>query len=219
MNEAYTQPGRSATAANGHAILNSIVTDDESVITENRNRRMSNTAQIAWTEKLRPEMEKRLGGSRANGVTGTANVFPNYFLGMRVAHPRGPHTTECWSFEFYEKNAPEEIKALVRERSVHGAGQPGGLLMQDDMDNWRGVTDSGKLVAGRHFPMNLSMGMKHQSPSSKQPALMVADSHCSELNQRSWYSRWQEFMNAGSWTDITVNPITGTFEGTATMNS
>jgi phenylpropionate dioxygenase-like ring-hydroxylating dioxygenase large terminal subunit len=217
MAEAYRQPGRSAIAANGHAVLNSIVSDDEKLITDLRNRRVSNPDQKAWTEHIRPEMERRLGGFRTKQVTGLANIFPNYFLGMRLSHPRGPRTTECWTFEFYEKNAPDAIKALVRERSVQGAGQPGGMLMQDDMDNWRGVTDSGRLMAGRKVPMNMSMGMGHQSSKALQPALHVADAHCSELNQRSYYTRWQEFMNADSWADIHIDPITAKFEGSATM--
>ena len=219
MSEAYRQPGRSASAGNGNAILNSIVTDDEQLITDRRNRTMSNAAQMAWTEQVRPEMERRLGAVRANRVTGTANVFPNYFLGMRISHPRGPYKTEVWTFEFYEKNAPEAVKALVRERSVHGAGQPGGLAMQDDMDNWRGVTDSGRHTAARllNVSHNMSMGLGHQSPLARQPAVMVADGHCSELNQRSYYTRWQEFMNAESWKDIHIDPITAKFDGTATM--
>jgi hypothetical protein len=109
------------------------------------------------------------------------------------------------------------MKAFVRERAVHGSGHPSGMLMQDDMDNWRGVTDSGRLIAGRKIPMTLSMGIGHQSPSARQPALMVADAHCSEVNQRSWHTRWQEFMNAESWKDIHIDPITAKFEGTATM--
>jgi hypothetical protein len=39
----------------------------------------------------------------------------------------------------------------------------------------------------------------------------------SEINQRSYYTRWEEFMNARSWKDISIDPITAKFEGTATF--
>jgi hypothetical protein len=35
--------------------------------------------------------------------------------------------------------------------------------------------------------------------------------------QRGIYRRWQEMMNAESWADIHIDPITAKFEGLATM--
>ena len=39
----------------------------------------------------------------------------------------------------------------------------------------------------------------------------------SENNQRLFYQRWEEFMNAESWADISIDPIKARFDGTATM--
>jgi hypothetical protein len=45
----------------------------------------------------------------------------------------------------------------------------------------------------------------------------LSERYISENNQRYFYLRWQEFMNARSWADIHLDPITARFEGTATM--
>ena len=45
----------------------------------------------------------------------------------------------------------------------------------------------------------------------------MSERYISENNQRNFYARWQEFMNAESWADIHIDPITAPFEGTATM--
>jgi len=46
----------------------------------------------------------------------------------------------------------------------------------------------------------------------------VSGNTYSEVGQRGFYNRWQEFMNAESWKDIHVDPITAKFEGTATFH-
>ena len=46
---------------------------------------------------------------------------------------------------------------------------------------------------------------------------LVSERYISENNQRNFYARWQEFMNAESWADIHIDPMTAQFEGTATM--
>jgi hypothetical protein len=46
---------------------------------------------------------------------------------------------------------------------------------------------------------------------------LVADRSISEHNQRHFYQRWEAFMNAESWADIGIDPITAPFEGMATM--
>jgi hypothetical protein len=46
----------------------------------------------------------------------------------------------------------------------------------------------------------------------------VAERYTSENNQRNFYRRWEEFMNAEDWADIPIEPVTADFEGTATLN-
>jgi hypothetical protein len=60
------------------------------------------------------------------------------------------------------------------------------------------------------------MGLGHADAHQDYPGL-VSDRYISENNQRNFYLRWQEFMNAESWNEITVEPITARYEGTATV--
>ena len=62
------------------------------------------------------------------------------------------------------------------------------------------------------------MGVGHAGPHPVYPGL-VSERYISENNQRYFYLRWQEFMNAESWADIHLDPITAHFEGTAAMRS
>jgi hypothetical protein len=60
------------------------------------------------------------------------------------------------------------------------------------------------------------MGLGHAGPHPDYPGL-VSRRYISENNQRLFYRRWEEFMNAESWAQIPLDAITARFEGTATM--
>ena len=60
------------------------------------------------------------------------------------------------------------------------------------------------------------MGLGHAGPHPDYPGL-VSERYISENNQRLFYRRWEEFMNAASWADIPLAPLTARFDGTATM--
>ena len=115
-----------------------------------------------------------------------------------------------------EKDAPEIVKHTQIAASGGNNG-PNGLNEQDDMDNWDQVTGSGRLFAGRNYRQDVSMGLGHSTTTHPEFVGIVSDRYISENNQRNFYSRWQEFMNAKTWTDIGIDPMTAQFEGTASM--
>ena len=47
---------------------------------------------------------------------------------------------------------------------------------------------------------------------------VVSERYTSESNQRLFYQRWEQFMNARSWDGIPLEPRTMEFEGTATLH-
>ena len=81
------------------------------------------------------------------------------------------------------------------------------------------MVHSGKSTQGRKILADLSMGLGRATTSHPDFVGLVSDRYISENNQRNFYGRWQEFMNAGSWRDIHIDPITAKFEGTATMKA
>ncbi len=172
----------------------------------------------AWRKSKEPEVERRLGSYRANQMRlANHSVFPNHVLGFRFALPRGPFKTEFWHFTLVEADAP--LKARIG-LGVASANQNGaaGIFEQDDMDNWGQVTEASKSRIGRRSPAILSMGVGHAGPHEEFPGT-VSERYISESNQRGFYQRWEEFMNAKSWRDIHIDPITMEFDGTAGMRS
>ena len=164
-----------------------------------------------------PEVEKRLGKFRASSLQlGNHSFFPNTFLGLRFSLPRGPLKSEAWSFVLYDKDAPEAVITANR-LLMEQKDNPSGIFEQDDTDNWRQMTDSGRYMMGRKYVSNLTMGIGHAGPSEDFKGV-VAEQFISESNQRHYYARWQEMMNAKSWADIKIDPITMNFEGTATLH-
>ncbi len=171
----------------------------------------------AYLEETMPEVERRLGSYRARNVKlGNHSIFPNGVLGFRMALPRGPLKTEFWDFAIYEKDAPVAMQRALA--TGHGQNNgAAGLNEQDDIDNWRSVSEASRSPIARRYAQNVSMGLRHAGAHDDLPGI-VAQRYISENNQRHFYVRWQEFMNAESWADIPIAPITATFEGTATMN-
>ena len=168
-----------------------------------------------YYKQVEQEEIRRLGYFRAKRlVVGTHNLFPNTILWFRLEFPRGPLQSEFWHFGVAEKNMPEEAwRTIIRGGQNNGTA---GVFEMDDMDNWRQVTEAGSSPARRKIRHRLAMGMGHAGPHPEHSGVMT-EKFISENNQRNFYSRWQEFMNAESWKDIHVDPITAKFEGTATM--
>jgi phenylpropionate dioxygenase-like ring-hydroxylating dioxygenase large terminal subunit len=163
-----------------------------------------------------PEVERRLGALRARRIQlANHSIFPNGILGLRLALPRGPRKTEFWHFVLVERDMPEELQRAIRIGSQANNGAA-GMFEQDDVDNWRQVTEASVSRRARRLPQDLSMGLGHAGPHPDYPGL-VSERYISENNQRLFYQRWEEFMNAPDWARIPLAPMTARFDGTATM--
>ena len=200
---------------NGHSLTFREVEDNTPRYVHGISRDTFHIFQEHYNTTL-PEVERRLGTFRAHKIQlGNHSLFPNGVLGLRLALPRGPQRTEFWHFVLLEQDAPEVIKQVIRTGSQANNGAA-GLFEQDDIDNWRQVTAASRSRIARQYAQELSMGVGHAGAHPDYPGL-VSERYISENNQRHFYLRWQEFMNAECWVDIHLDPITARFEGTATM--
>ena len=205
--------------ANGHSMTFRIHDEDEEFPVRFGMRVNYHNEHIyrAFHKATLPEVERRLGSFRAKRLSlSNHSLFPNTVLGFRLSIPRGPLHTEFWHFSTFEKDAPEEVKRSQTSGSGNSNGIS-GMMEQDDQDNWIQVTLAGRSPMGRKHRQQMSMGLGHASASDPEFAGLVSERYISESNQRRFYARWQEFMNAGSWADVAIDPITAQFEGTATM--
>src|SRR5260370_2596935 len=170
----------------------------------------------AYHEATLPEVERRLGAFRARHVQlGNHSIFPNGVLGFRLALPRGPLHTEFWHFVLLEKRAPQALKPAI-PIGTHANKGAARLFAQDDVDNWRQGAAASKSRLGRRTPQDLSMGLGHAGAHPEDPGV-ASERYISENNQRLFYRRWEEFMNAESWAEVPIAPISARFEGTATL--
>ena len=202
---------------NGHGLTVREVEDDSP-----RDRAgMTNENRHIFFEHHRstmPEVEERLGHFRAHKIQlANHSLFPNGVLGFRLALPRGPRMTEFWHFALYEPDAPEVVIHGTITGSANNNGAA-GMFEQDDIDNWRSVTESALTPTARRYTHELSMGLGHSGEHPVYPGL-VSERYISESNQRGFYRRWEEFMNAESWADISLEPGTAAYEGRATMHT
>ena len=160
----------------------------------------------AYEKRIAADVKRRLGprAGLINPIVGT--VFPNFSLlrgtsrALRVWQPRGPDKTEIISFIFMDKAAPPEVKRAVRLAGIRGFS-PSGTFEQDDMDNWQECTQTCRGVMSRQMPIHNRMGLGHEH---FDPALgaSVSDYRFSESNQREFYRRWAEVMDAADWSAL-----------------
>ena len=157
-----------------------------------------------YEASIRPEIEARLGKDRVQMNNLHCNVFPNFswlnpVRTLRVWHPKGPNSMECWSFVFVDKQAPEEVKQATRWVTQMQFG-PAGLAEQDDGENWGLIAGN---LAGRgpqihKLNLNYTMGLGREGSDPQFPG-QVLQNLWGEMPQRMFYSRWTEFMTVSEW--------------------
>jgi phenylpropionate dioxygenase-like ring-hydroxylating dioxygenase large terminal subunit len=151
----------------------------------------------AYTQETYPEVERRLGSTRARMSIVHGTVFPNFsFLStsstIRIWHPKGPDKFEVWAWGLVDAAAPAEIKDALRKNYLQSFS-PGGMLEQDDSANWMQVTGSGRGVAARRVPLNYQMGLGHVEAHPDLPGRVGPWE--SDTNQRAFYQYWSELMS------------------------
>ncbi len=143
------------------------------------------------------EARQRLMGSDARLLGAVGTVFPNMSYLARqprtiaVWHPRGVGKTEAWRWFLVDKDAPEEVKEVMRHYAMRYSG-PGGLTEQDDMENWNYASAASQGTIARRYPYNYQMGLGLEYPDYGVPG--VVTERITENNQRGFYRRWAELM-------------------------
>jgi phenylpropionate dioxygenase-like ring-hydroxylating dioxygenase large terminal subunit len=163
-----------------------------------------------YEKEIAAAVRRRLG-PRANLINPiVATVFPNFSLlrgtsrTFRVWQPRGPEKTEVRSFVFADKTSPPAVKRAIRQAGIRGFS-PSGSFEQDDMDNWQECTQTCRGVVSRRMPINNRMGLGHDRFDPDLGA-WVSDYRFSESNQRRFFRRWAELIEAADWGSVGCVP-------------
>jgi hypothetical protein len=123
---------------------------------------------------------------------------------ISVWHPRGALQTEAWRWFLVDRDAPQEVKDVMRHYAMRYSG-PAGMTEQDDMENWNYASAASKGVIARRYPYNYEMGLGLAYPDYGVPG--VTTDRIAEQNQRGFYQRWAELMAARSWEDLCLQAL------------
>jgi phenylpropionate dioxygenase-like ring-hydroxylating dioxygenase large terminal subunit len=159
------------------------------------------------------EERKKLMGALA-ATQAAPGIFPN--MGsqggqpwdIRTMNPVGPEMTEIWTWFFVDKQAPQEVKEVIRDYYNRYSG-PAGMTQQDDMENWHWSTAASKGTIVGRYPYNYQLfageELIHGPTEFGLPGYFA--SIMSDENHRRYYKRWAEMMAADSWDDMYHEPV------------
>jgi ethylbenzene dioxygenase alpha subunit len=154
----------------------------------------------------------RLGEFRRNmwGSVASATIFPNFaflpgYFTFRVFHPKGPAKTELHAWTLVPKNMPEDIKDRFRRGSLR-TFSPGGMLEMDDGENWEHSTAANAGHVTRHQRLCYALAPRDRETNTENPGI-VHRGQLSDANQREFYRRWAQMMDAVRWADIPLAAV------------
>ena len=155
----------------------------------------------------------RLGAFRRDmwGSVASATVFPNFaflpgYFSFRIFNPVGPLKTDLAAWTLVPKNMPAEIKERFRLGTMR-TFSPGGILEMDDGENWEHCTATNAGYVTRHQRLCYSLAPRGQEHTPDLPGI-VHRGQLSDANQREFYKRWAELMDAPTWAEVPMAAAT-----------
>jgi len=155
---------------------------------------------------VRDKVRERLGGPRTDNINAMhMTVFPNLsFLPgiqtLRTWHPKGPDEIEVWALTIVDKDAPDDIKEAYRT-GVLRTFSAGGILEQDDGENWVEIQRTLRGRKSRSARFNVAMGKGHAGRNNPDfPG--ITNYVYGEEAARGFYQHWARMLAAESWDDL-----------------
>jgi phenylpropionate dioxygenase-like ring-hydroxylating dioxygenase large terminal subunit len=137
-------------------------------------------------------------------VAGHPNIFPTTWIAVSVQLslriPRDPGHTEIWWFTFVDRNLPRETRDFMVTMACRIFG-PGGVLEQDDGENWAQATAQTRGIASRRMKHQLTMGLG-RGKIIKECGLSRVEGLTAEHGQLWTYHSWAQWMKGLSWDEL-----------------
>ena len=186
------EPAMQVTSSSGHAIIVRTRPDDRDGTTYPGSGKL----EREWFDSVQPKVRTRLGETRARLGIIAGNVFPNFSLvpqmfTIRVSHPRGPGSTEMWSYCLVPAAAPAEVRATLVSGYLRVFG-PGGMVESEDGDNWVGMTAGAACARTDDRPLHVGLGLGSEYTSKEYPGSLAP--LISEHNQRGFWKTWRRWV-------------------------
>lgn len=162
---------------------------------------------LKYLYTLQPAVAERLGEvrSRMIGAISSCTLFPNtsFLPGQntfRTWHPRGPGQIELHTWTFVNKSAPQHIKDMWRKGTMM-TFSPSGVFEMDDGENWEYSTRTNAGFVTRQQDLYLGLGRESRITDTELPG-NVFRGQINEANQRAFYQRWLDLMQARGWSEV-----------------
>lgn len=172
---------------------------------------------LRYMKSRQEAITARLGEFRAKmwGSVASATIFPNFsflpgYFTFRTFQPKGPLKTEIHAWTLVPRNMPDEIKDRFRKGSMR-TFSPSGLLEMDDGENWEFSTQANAGWVTRNQRLCYAMAPAGEVEQDGLPGSVTAG-QLSDANQRLFYKRWAQMMDAESWADIPIDKATAAME-------
>ncbi len=153
----------------------------------------------------------RLGDFRKSmwGAVSSATVFPNFsflpgYFTFRTFQPKGPRRMEITAWTLAPRNMPADIKDRFR-RGAMRTFSPAGILETDDGENWENCTATNAGVVTRRQKLYYGLEGVGGAVDPNLPG-DITRGQVSDANQRAFYRRWAELMDAETWADVPLAP-------------
>ncbi|HEX4890121.1 MAG TPA: aromatic ring-hydroxylating dioxygenase subunit alpha [Alphaproteobacteria bacterium] len=164
------------------------------------------TAGKYYARESREACRERLGDARADRINGAhMTIFPSLsFLPgvqtLRAWHPRGPNEIEVWAVTVVDKNAPPEVKEEYR-LGVMRTFSVGGILEQDDGENWVMIQKGLRGFKSRQALFNTGMGKGHTNANDPIWPGVIGNVYGEEA-ARGFYSHWGKMIATDDWASL-----------------
>ena len=146
-------------------------------------------------------------------VAGHPNIFPTTWIAVSVQLslriPRDPGHTEIWWFTFVDRNLPRETRNFMVTIACRIFG-PGGVLEQDDGENWAQATAQTRGIASRRMKHQLTMGLG-RGKIIKEGGLSRIEGLTAEHGQLWTYHSWAQWMKGLGWDELKKVTTPGDF--------
>ena len=153
--------------------------------------------------QLLADAPPQAGGLFPNvGVLNFYFALPDGRLGSctswNVFLPKGPGQFELVHWALAEKDAPPEIKEVVRKATMLALGAS-GLVEQDDAETWPSMQRATEGHMGRQQTLKYQALVGDNKPADWPVEGHVYDGFSKDDNQWEWWLRWRDFMVEDPW--------------------
>lgn len=118
--------------------------------------------------------------------------------GIHLFMPNGPNQMEWWHFTLVEKDAPEELKALVARTTTMIVGTS-GMIEGDDGECWPAMQRGARGAVSSMGTMKYHALAGERRPANWPGGGIVSEGFTKDDGPWRWWMRYKQFLDGTAW--------------------